>query len=705
MKKNLLALISSLLLILISALITQNAYTHTAGAPAQKTGSPGDGSSCTSCHGGAASTQSGWITSNIPASGYVHGQTYTITATATQTGLVKFGFEVSPQNASGAQLGTLVATDLTNTQLLSGTKYITHKSAGTIGTTGFHTWTFDWIAPAQGTGDVTFYGAFLCTNNNNGSSGDATVLSSLTVSECNASASITAGGVTTFCQGGSVTLTATAGYPNYLWSNGATTQAISATSSGSYSVTVSTALGCTAASTATSVTVNPLPTVPTITASGPVSFCQGGSVTLNAGAGYSGYHWSNNSTTQSITVSSSGNYAVTVTNANGCSVVSASPTTVTVNALPNPSIAGSTTLCFGASSLLNAGAGYSQYLWSTGATTQTILVSAAATYGVTVTTSAGCTGTTSVIVDIGNALTPNIVLNGSANICEGDTLTLDAGSGFVSYIWSNGELGQTITTTLTDTFSVVVADASGCTGISNQVVTAAIDTPVCSCSFSPNPVCLNQTVTGIADGDTSWTYIWSDTSGNTQTGSQISFAATQSVGYSIEITNQQNCIGHQNATITVLQLPSAPVISLNGTTLESTATGTLTYQWQLNGTDINGATNSTYNAGTTAGNYILVITDAAGCSAQSLAFTYTDVVTIQENEITVFPNPFSDFIYIRNLEGENEITVSNLQGQILYSIISSDKTEAIQLSNLEPGFYILKIKSDRNIINRMMVKQ
>ena len=155
--------------------------------------------------------------------------------------------------------------------------------------------------------------------------------------------------------------------------------------------------------------------------------------------------------------------------------------------------------------MLFRSAGYSQYLWSTGATTQTILVSAAATYGVTVTTSAGCTGTTSVIVDIGNALTPNIVLNGSANICEGDTLTLDAGSGFVSYIWSNGELGQTIATTLTDTFSVVVADASGCTGISNQVVTAAIDTPVCSCSFSPNPVCLNQTVTGIADGDTSWT--------------------------------------------------------------------------------------------------------------------------------------------------------------------------------------------------------
>ena len=78
-------------------------------------------------------------------------------------------------------------------------------------------------------------------------------------------ATITPSGPTTFCTGGSVTLTASAG-SSYLWSNGATTQAINVTSSGNYSVTVTNASGCSATSAATAVTVNALPTA-TITPS------------------------------------------------------------------------------------------------------------------------------------------------------------------------------------------------------------------------------------------------------------------------------------------------------------------------------------------------------------------------------------------------------------------------------------------------------
>jgi len=79
------------------------------------------------------------------------------------------------------------------------------------------------------------------------------------------------------------------------------------------------------------VTVNPLPT-PTITANGSTTLCQGGSVTLTASAG-STYLWSTGAATQSITVSTAGSYTVTVTNANGCSATS-SATVVVVNALP-----------------------------------------------------------------------------------------------------------------------------------------------------------------------------------------------------------------------------------------------------------------------------------------------------------------------------------------------------------------------------------
>lgn len=90
---------------------------------------------------------------------------------------------------------------------------------------------------------------------------------------------VSASGSTSFCQGGSVQLTASTG-ASYLWTNGATTQTITASLNGNYSVSVSQSNGCSAISTPTAVTVNPLATF-TITPTGPLSFCTGGSVTFN----------------------------------------------------------------------------------------------------------------------------------------------------------------------------------------------------------------------------------------------------------------------------------------------------------------------------------------------------------------------------------------------------------------------------------------
>ena len=130
------------------------ALMYPSGAPAAVTGSPGDGVNCTQCHGGTATTSTGLITSNIPAGGYVAGQSYQITATNNLTGSGKYGFEVSPQNSIGIQLGTLVAG--TGSKLVTGgTKYITQSNASSTTSS----WTFSWIAPQVGTGPVTFYGA------------------------------------------------------------------------------------------------------------------------------------------------------------------------------------------------------------------------------------------------------------------------------------------------------------------------------------------------------------------------------------------------------------------------------------------------------------------------------------------------------------------------------------------------------------------
>ncbi|MBL0101364.1 MAG: hypothetical protein IPP49_16100 [Saprospiraceae bacterium] len=200
-------------------------------------------------------------------------------------------------------------------------------------------------------------------------------------------------GNTVICNGASTTgpppgtLTASGG-TTYVWSNGATTSAItvSPTSTTTYNVTVTDANGC-QASTSVTVTVNPLPT-PAIT--GNIVICHRRGTTLTTSGGTT-YVWSNGATTSVITVSpaSTTTYNVTVTDANGCQA--STSVTVTVNPLPTPAITGNTVICNGASTTLTASGG-TTYVWSNGSTTSAITISptSTTTYNVTVSDANGC---------------------------------------------------------------------------------------------------------------------------------------------------------------------------------------------------------------------------------------------------------------------------------------------------------------------------
>ena len=175
-------------------------------------------------------------------------------------------------------------------------------------------------------GNVTYYAS--ATNNTSLCESEIRTPVSLTINNIPI-ATISAISPTTFCQGGSVVLTANNG-SSYSWSNGATTQSITANTTGSYTCTVTTAT-CTNTSAAINVVVNPKP-IATLNAGGVTTFCQPNTVTLTA-SNASSWLWSNGATTQSILVSNSGNYSVTTAN-NGCiSDVSAS-ISVTANIQP-----------------------------------------------------------------------------------------------------------------------------------------------------------------------------------------------------------------------------------------------------------------------------------------------------------------------------------------------------------------------------------
>jgi hypothetical protein len=247
MKKSLLLGVTVFVTASLSFLSYQSS-SKISGAPSGVANDPASGmTTCTDCHNGTASSVSGWITSNIPAGGYTPGQTYTITATVTSAGKTIFGFQVSPQNSSGTQKGSLIITS-TSTTKVTGTKYVTHTSGGTAPSapgSGTRSWSFNWVAPAAGTGAVTFYGAFLGGNNNGSESGDLTYKTTTTVNEaspCTVTANITSS-ADTLCPQDSATLTATGGV-SYLWSNGATTATIKVPA-GTYTVTATAAAGCT----------------------------------------------------------------------------------------------------------------------------------------------------------------------------------------------------------------------------------------------------------------------------------------------------------------------------------------------------------------------------------------------------------------------------------------------------------------------------
>jgi hypothetical protein len=123
------------------------------GSPGGYAGAPPLNKNCKYCHSGQSSTVTGWITTNIPPSGYIPGSSYTITVTATGTG--KKGFEVTPRSAAGVFLGSLTAG--TGNKLADTLRSVTHTTA--VNATSA-SWTFTWTAPQLGTGTVTFYGAF-----------------------------------------------------------------------------------------------------------------------------------------------------------------------------------------------------------------------------------------------------------------------------------------------------------------------------------------------------------------------------------------------------------------------------------------------------------------------------------------------------------------------------------------------------------------
>lgn len=243
------------------------------------------------------------------------------------------------------------------------------------------------------------------------------------------------------------------------------------------------------------VTVNALPAVPTINAIGATSFCTGGSVVLTSSAA-SGNVWSTNATTNAITVTTSGSYTVTVTDANSCSNTSAA-TVVNVSNSPAPTInASATQACSGDEVTLTASTA-DTYNWSNGATTQSITVTSSGSFTVTTTNTDACNGVgTSAATNVTFTTSPTATAGFSTN---GNVVTFtNTSQNATSYSWDFGDFTNSSAATpvhafaVNGTYTVVLTALNGnCsdTTVLTVAITAGIDelAGIENLNIYPNP--------------------------------------------------------------------------------------------------------------------------------------------------------------------------------------------------------------------------
>lgn len=399
----------------------------------------------------------------------------------------------------------------------------------------------------------------------------------------------------TVCNGSSATLNVSGTYSNYAWSNGDSGPSINVDQAGAYTVTVTGQFGCTGTATANVSSIpDPVPVI-----SGNTSFCVGSSTTLTASSGFAGYLWSTGSNSTSIQVNQPGQYSVIVSTAAGC--LGEASIQVVENPRPSPAISGPSEICPGTAATLDAGAGYSNYVWSNGQGGQSITVSNQANYQVTVTDANGCQGSASWALGVLPAPTPSIT--GATTFCEGTSTTLNTGNGFASYNWSNGGNQASISVSQAGPYSVTVTDNSGCTGTASTNV-SSIPNPVPSIT-APPLFCQGSTAALQASPGFS-SYTWS--TGNT--GSNLSVDTPGD--YSVTVSNTAGCQGSATVSISQAPLPNVSIdgplsFCTNSATTLSSSSNFASYLWST-------GSNEPLISVNQAGSYGLTVTDANGCS-------------------------------------------------------------------------------------------
>jgi hypothetical protein len=150
---------------------------NSSNPPLGNTGAPGE-SSCVSCHSGSTLPAAGVVDFVFDGIGnvYVPGQTYAITISS--TGNTKNGFQMTALDATNSAAGTFTAGTASSLGTANGRRYVRHSASANTSS-----WTFQWTAPVQSQGEITFYYAYAKANGTGGNTGDQIYLGNTAIQQ------------------------------------------------------------------------------------------------------------------------------------------------------------------------------------------------------------------------------------------------------------------------------------------------------------------------------------------------------------------------------------------------------------------------------------------------------------------------------------------------------------------------------------------
>lgn len=414
---------------------------------------------------------------------------------------------------------------------------------------------------------------------------------------------------TGLCPGDTITLSATSGFTNVIWTNGASGSSVDITNNITIGYTATDPNGCPVTSNNANITLSQVPAV-NATAS-PDTICAGATTTLNSGAVVGlQYLWlPGQETTSSISVSSPGTYIVRVRD-QFCAAFD----TVTVYQYTPPifSIRNDTTVCPGVSVTVFVNGGpFTSYQWSNGATTPTTSVNAVGNYSVLI-NDGNCTYPSDTFT-LTNLQVATPLAFADTTVCAGEPVELIAEADFSNYGWSNNQAGANITVTSAGQYSFTATDVNGCTVTSTTVTVTHTPYPTPNIVANPAAICIGQGQTTLTAGnETGVTYTW-------QPGGQTtSSIQTATPGTYIVTADRNGCITLDTLVVVASDSPAISLPPLvksccERVILDPAPGQAYSYQWS-DSTTVSGplTINFTDNAPAT---YTVIATNNFGCTA------------------------------------------------------------------------------------------